>query len=87
MRKSLHFIASITLTRFVSHIVGPIYNIQPSKPNKGRIIQPKDSTAIWQVTLDNRDNEPVCSVATNGLLLGLNFSYKVYESSFVAAGN
>ena len=76
MRKSLHFIASITLTRFVSHVVGPIYNIQPSKPNKGRIIQPKDS-ATWQVTLDYRDNEPVCSVATNGLLFwGSTFRIK-----------
>ena len=37
MKKSLHFTALITLTRFVSQIVGPIYNIQPSQPNKGRI--------------------------------------------------
>ena len=75
MRKSLHFITLITLARFVSQIFGPKYNIHPSQPNKGRIVQPKDSTAKWQVTLDNRDDEPVCSVATNGLLLGLNFSY------------
>ena len=53
MRKSLHFTALITLTRFVSQIVGPIYNIQPSQSNKGRIIQPKDLTAKWQVTLDH----------------------------------
>ena len=72
MRKSLHFIALITLTRFVSQIFGPIH---PPQPNKGRIVQPKDSTAKWQVTLDNRDNEPVRFVATNGLLLGLDFSY------------
>ena len=75
MRKSLHFIALIALTRFVSQIFRPIHNIHPPQPNKGRIVQPKDSTAKWQVTLDNRDNEPVCFVTTNGLLLGLNFSY------------
>ena len=53
MRKLLYFTALIKLTRFVSQIVGPIYNIQPSQPKKGRIVQPKDSTAKWQVTLDN----------------------------------
>ena len=53
MRKSLHFIALITLTRLVSQIFGPIHNIHPPQPNKGRIVQPKDSTAKWQVTLDN----------------------------------
>lgn len=72
MRKSLHL---ITLARFVPQIVGSLYNIQPSQPNKGFIIQPKDSTAKWQLTLDNRDNESNYSVAINGLLLGLNFSY------------
>ena len=75
MRKSLHFIASITLTRFVSHVVGPIYNIQPSKPNRGRIIQPKDSTATWQVTLDNRDNEPFRIKCTKVPLLLQAISY------------
>ena len=47
MRKSLHLITLITLTRFVSQIVGSIYNIQPSQPNKELIIQQKDSTAKW----------------------------------------
>ena len=44
MRKSLNL---ITLTRFVAQIVGSLYNIQPSQPNKGLIIQPKDSTGKW----------------------------------------
>ena len=37
--------------------------------------------------MDNRDNESVYFVATNGFLGGLNFSYWVYKSSFVAGSD
>lgn len=47
----------------------------------------REGVVKWQVTLDNRDNEPVYTVATNGLFFGLKFSYEAYKSSLVAGGN
>ena len=64
MRKSPHFIILIPVICLVSQIVVLLYNKQPSYPKKGLIVRLKDSSTKWQVTLRNRNNEPVYSVAT-----------------------
>ena len=76
MRKSPHFIILILVICLVSQIDVPLYNKQPSKPKNGLIVRLKDSSAKWKVTLENRNNELVYSVATNGLFPSSTFRIK-----------
>ena len=73
MRKSPHFIILILVICLVSQIVVPLYNKQPSKPKNGLMVRLKDSSAKWKVTLENRKNELVYFVATNGLFPSSTF--------------
>ena len=65
----------ITLTRFISQKLGQ--DKIDSRPHRTKDliydqkIKPLNDKLQWT----NRDNEPVYSIATNSLLLGLNFSY------------
>ena len=77
MRKSPHFIILILVICLVSQIDVPLYNKQPSKPKNGLIVRLKDSSAKWKVTLENRNNELVYSVATNGLFPSSTLDYRV----------
>ena len=72
---SFYYIDSSYLPSFPNRCV-PLYNKQPSKPKNGLIVRLKDSSAKWKVTLENRSNELVYSVATNGLFPSSTFRIK-----------